>query len=498
VSSRRPALAAPLAALLTLGILAAGSAGPGSAVRAQPPGPASASAPGDLPPLEVARGLRRARLAHDRGESAEELALLRAAAEAFPEEMVVTYALLEYHSHHGLPEEEHRRLRARLGERLADSGRPVAMSLIGQIALDPDTDDELLGELARYLRARLTAPARPDARVVSDEDAERLLRYLAGVQLRLDRTAEAADALARLWRRSGDTQVAWELLPLRRELGDAEGVLALIESVDEMREVLWPLWVRSLAEAGRLADARAELDSRIAALGSAGAQGQAPDEGTVFHGIVWAADRGGILASAAQDLAWIHRDFGEDAEAEALFRRALELQPDDPVARSALAELYASEEERRAAAAARDRTWEEISDPHALMNEGTQRLAAGDAEGSFDLLERAAAGLPDLEAAWYNLGMAAYGMKRWDRAAEALVRAAELNPERAASPFFAGVALSHLERCGEAVPMLERALELDPARRDAHYYLAGCLRALGRIDESERHRRLYSESAPSR
>lgn len=156
-----------------------------------------------------------------------------------------------------------------------------------------------------------------------------------------------------------------------------------------------------------------------------------------------------------------------------------------------LLHLYATEEERGEYAAAVSESWEEEVDPQKLLDEGTQRLAAGDAEGALDLLARAAPRFPNLEAPWFNLGMAAYRLERWEQAAKALGRAVELNPERAAAHFFRGVSLMHLERCGEAVDALERGVGLDPERTASHYYLMHCYRDLGRAEDAERHRRLY-------
>lgn len=437
----------------------------------------------ELPPVEVVRMLRSARIDHQRGDTPAELATLRAAAEAYPGEMTVTLALLDYHRHHGLPADEHARLQEDLQRRLDAPSGSVPLPVVRQMAIDPESDPELLRALAAYLESRSRGPEG-----LSEESVD-VLELLADLRMRLGRQAEAATALAALWQRTDDLEVGWRLLRLRFDLGDRAGALDLMEQVPVMRENRWPTYVSLLAEAGRFEDARAELERRIErtapvleALGEVDDLPLDPDLDAAA----------GSLAAVAEGLAWAHRDAGRDAEAEELFRLALDLRPGDPHLDAVLLHLYASEAEREVVAAEVARSWQAESDPRRLFDEGTQRLASGDAEGAFDLLDRAAPHLPALEAAWYNLGMAAYRLERWPRAAEALGKAAELNPDRAANEFFRGIALSHLERCPEAVDALERALELDAGRKDAHYYLAGCLRAMGRTEEAERHRALYS------
>jgi tetratricopeptide (TPR) repeat protein len=448
----------------------------GAPLAAGPAAPEGAEAA--VPPVECVELLRAARIAHLEDDSDAELDSLHAAAERFPDEVAPTYSLLVYARDHGLPDEERQRLEDRLEERLADVERPLPPALLQQVALDPETDEALIRRIEVSVARRLEA--HPEA--VTDT----LLALHAGLQQRVGDDAAAADTLERLWRRTGDPGTAWTLIRLDLGLEHWSEALEVLESDDELEEELWQTHLHLLAKTGSLDRALALLDRRIDDAVGAGLDGGGFDDSGHHAG-----------TRLLEDLAWSFRDAGRDAEAEALFRRALARQPSDPELEAVLLHLYSSDAERREHAEQVARNWQEQTDPQALLDEGTQRLATGDAEGALDLLERAAPAFPNLEAPWFNLGMAAYRLERWPRVVEALGTATELNPERAAAFFFRGVALVQLERCAEAVEDLERAVALDPERTQAHYYLAGCYRELGRPEDAAREQALYEAAGSS-
>ena len=101
------------------------------------------------------------------------------------------------------------------------------------------------------------------------------------------------------------------------------------------------------------------------------------------------------------------RPTGRDADAQAVFRRALELDPTAEEAKSALLLLFASPEERLSRAGTADDRWARETDPGALFEEGAKRLAAGDAAAAFELLRRAVAANATDDIGQYNLAMAA-------------------------------------------------------------------------------------------
>jgi tetratricopeptide (TPR) repeat protein len=207
------------------------------------------------------------------------------------------------------------------------------------------------------------------------------------------------------------------------------------------------------------------------------------------------------LVDLLLQVAWGLRDAGRDAEAEEVFRQALAREPARPEARLALLHLYSSAEERAAQQAAVDFQRAVETDAQTLYDEGSALLAAGDAAGALDMLARAAPQLTDgplAESAWYNLGLAAYKLERWETAAEAFGKAAALNPERPETHLQRGMALHRLGRCADSVAALRKALELRPERREARYYLAECLDALGRREEAARERALYRQGGGGR
>lgn len=461
-----------------------------TAAAAQVPAPRpSGPPPASLPPAECVRLLRAARIAGMKGDPAAELARLREAVETFPDEIIPLNALLEFHRRQPLPEAEHRRLRELLLARLGDPGLMVPPGVLEQLARDPGADEETLQAMAQSVAAGVGAGADPDPR---------LLAVLAELQQRLGRDEAAFDTWRRLWRASGSELAVAKLLALGPKLERWPEVIELLHALIERGAPgLRRFYVLALADAGRFDEALAQIDVAVAEEGSEMAGVELPQIGAAAGGNLVAGDRPGAgteMAGLLTEVAWSLRDAGRDQEAERLFRRALALAPDDPELLAVLLHLYGTEEQRQAQTDVLAQRWKKETNPRALLDEGTQRLAAGDAAGALDLLARAAPEYPDLEAPWYNLGIAAFKLREWATAEGAYRRAAEINPARADSFYFRGVALTYLERCGEATAALERALELDPGRRDAHYHLAACYRKLGDPNAADRHRRLYEEA----
>lgn len=435
---------------------------------------AGAAEPAPLPPPECVRMLRDARLAGMRGDATDEIEILRAARRRFPAELAPLHALLELHRRQPLPDAERQELQATLAERLEDPEGGLPLAMLQRLAVDDGLGEGLLALILAQLERRVGDPAEADFET---------LELKAELEQRLGKLEAAAATLEELWRRT--PTVGLPLVELYTELERWPDVARVLRSmIDDGARALRGRYVLALSRAGAVDELLRQID-------------------------VWAGEEVGMMQGepSTRELldietlgrwltlaAWNLRDAGRDEDAERLFRRLLRADPENAEARAALLYLYASAEEQADEAAALAQRWEQETDARTLFDEGTQRLTSGDAAGAIELLRRAAPQLPDLEAAWYNLGLAAYRLEEWDTAESALGRAAELNPERADTVFFRGLALVELGRCADAIGALEQALALDPERTLAHYHLYRCYQDLGDTAAASRHFALYHDS----
>ncbi|NJL27240.1 MAG: tetratricopeptide repeat protein [Thermoanaerobaculia bacterium] len=411
-----------------------------------------------LPPPKCVELLRGARIAQMRGDRAVELEKLRLAAESFPAELAPLYALLDYHRRHPLSDAEHHGILELVSQRLEDREHPLPAAFLDFLVSDPETDPATLGLTLDHLAERTAAgePADPD-----------LLAVRASLEERLGRAAEATQTLERLWQQTERGDVLWRLFMLHLRL---EHWPEALRCADRMSGDDWRV------PPGMLLDLVSKAGEVERTLEQVEKMARAADPTSPLP---YSQVDSSSLAEALKRAAWNLRDREQDEGAEKVFRRALALQPQDAEIHGALLYLYGSEQERQEHAEAVADTWAKETDSRKLFDEGTRRLTTGDAAAAVDLLRRAAPGLSDLEAAWYNLGMAAYRLEDWDTTASAFDRAAQLNPTRGQSHFFLGIALGHLDRCAEAIPALQHALELGHEAKLVHYYLYDCYKKLG-------------------
>jgi tetratricopeptide (TPR) repeat protein len=479
------------------------------------PSTALAAGPG-LPPIECVQALRQARIeaAAQLGETAR--TRLEAAA-AIPEcELPALSQLLQSLRDGAAPDAapgpDVVALEQRLAHRLEDPATTVPPGMLRYLAAAASSpaQNELVLTALQTRRRRI---ASAGAELSRDQEIE-LLSAILDLEEDLKRPEEAHDTVFRLLELDDSALWRWQALELDVDLERWDELASLIpklRSLVESSDPLDRLEVLALAHLGRFDEMLARIE-RLKPVRNAAASaphavllvdGVGQEDAATATGSDRVANRNepefasyvGLLVQAG----WALRDAGRDADAERVFRRAHDADPDNGNLREILLHLYASAEERDTFAAQEAERRSRVTNPDALYEEGTQLLAAGDAAGAYDLLARAA---PAIEggrlgdAPWYNLGLAAYELKRWQEAADAFAHAAAINPARPESEFQRGVALFFLDRCNEAVPVLRRALELAPDKYKAHYYLGDCLARLGRNDEAARERQLYHRAAP--
>ncbi|MCP3978729.1 MAG: tetratricopeptide repeat protein [bacterium] len=422
-----------------------------------------------LPPLECVELLRQARLAKMHGDPDRARASLQQAAESFPDELIPLVALLEHHREFDAPAEDVNRLRGLLTGRLADPERLVPQGTLAYLVGDPDARPEELAPLVGAVGNRLAA---------SPEDPI-LLATLAGLQRRLERWDDLHVTLQRRLELNETPEAHWQCMSLDTRFerwGESTGHVRRLIELEPDSLHLRMLYVEFLAKSGSYDALIEQLDAVQARIAS-------------LSGVAKAG-----LLELLLSVAWELRDSGQHELAEGMFRRLLALDGDHASARKTLLHFYATDEERAAHQAELEKARSEESDPHVLLEEGASLLAGGDATGAFDLLQRAAADLPDSEIAQFNLGLAAIRLERWEEAASALGRAAELNPSRAEAHLNRGIALTYVQRFEDATVPLLRSVELQPDLTQAHYYLYQCYKNLGQPEQSNAHLLLYNES----
>ena len=176
---------------------------------------------------------------------------------------------------------------------------------------------------------------------------------------------------------------------------------------------------------------------------------------------------------------------GRLAEAEAIYRRILDLDPDHRDARHHLGIIHHQRGEHIAALRQIDAALQLDRDEAAAHNNRGVVLAALDrfAEAA-DSYGRAIALEPDYVDALVNRGVALFKLGRFAEAVESCDRALALRPHDVAVLANRGNALYALERYAEALACYDRALAIAPNHADAHCNRGSALSALKRFAEA--------------
>lgn len=445
----------------------------------------------ELPPLECVALLRQARVAAVSGDAAKELALLKKAGDRFPDEMAPLHALLDHHTRSPLDPTVLKEVQDQILKRL-EREPPPPLGVLRLFRLGQEVDRSTLEAIAAHLEKRSQkAP-----------DDHQVLSHLGYVLVRLKKEAEATIVLEQLHKLKPPRGIDWPLYHAYVRAGRfADATLLIGQGIDTD---VWmrPRYIALLGKAGKKEEQVKQAEIYLAELALPQTLGNQPDMPALPQRDSFVSSEADLLEQRINNsnelvvIAWDLYDAGQNALAERYFRRALEFHPENEAARKPVLHLFASDQERAALAAEQKEFWQKAEDPVALFQEGTRLFSAGDVQGAFPLLKKAMTSMEyrNTEAAWYNLGMAAYKLEQWRDAADALVKAGKLNSNRPQSALFAGLALVKLNRCAEAVPQLERALRLDPSKVTAHHHLGDCYLKLGNVPEGLKHRELYRRS----
>jgi len=138
-------------------------------------------------------------------------------------------------------------------------------------------------------------------------------------------------------------------------------------------------------------------------------------------------------------LATRYRDRGETANAVAIYRKALEIKPDDATT---------------------------------LLNLGITYSNAGDLENAITCYQQAAQLAPDNAMIWVNWGIAQRRQGNAPAAIETYRQAIDVNPHLALAHFNLGNVYYEREDFSQAIPAYEKAVELNPSLATAHFFLA--------------------------
>lgn len=426
-----------------------------------------------LPSVDCVLMLRKARIAELKEDFATQLKQLQLAEHTCHESVLSLTELLRYDHLHHLPKAESDRIHTALDERLRSAAETLPLARLRALAADPDAGASELEALLSSLEKTTAEAERPNVR---------MLRLQSELEVRTGDPASARQTIERILAVAPTEELRWEGLTLDQMLGNWERVVTtlrgLIDEDDSLAPEIHLMLIEALAHLGRVDETLQEAQTLVAA--EQGANGQ------------WAA----IIVHELLPVAYSVYD-SDPAAAERLWRQLRKLDPDNAVVRRTIAWLFADDDEREELLA-EDGPQSDRNDvdSYSLLEMGAQRLAAGDFEAAIEPLEKAVKLDPDLEAAWYNLGLAGVQLKRWGLVERAMKEALRINPNRSESVFQRGIALFHLERCSEAVPVLERALTMDATRYQSWYFLWRCYNDLHEPAKADEAYANYKASAP--
>jgi tetratricopeptide (TPR) repeat protein len=188
------------------------------------------------------------------------------------------------------------------------------------------------------------------------------------------------------------------------------------------------------------------------------------------------------------DQALAHHQAGRLQEAEAIYRRILQTQPNDADALHLLGVVaHQVGDHGKAIMLIQQAVTRRSNEPAFHSNLGEALRASGQLEAAVNAFRTALALNPEFADAHGNLGAALMALGRNDEAVESLQVATRINPDFLEAHMNLGNALKNQGRFEEAAASFARVTELNPAMAEAHVNLGNVLKRSGNITAAQAH-----------
>lgn len=200
---------------------------------------------------------------------------------------------------------------------------------------------------------------------------------------------------------------------------------------------------------------------------------------------------------AFSNLAVIYKQTNRHQEAISCYTKAIAIHPEFADAHANLGTLLEERGELEPALTATRQAIAlnpDLANPHATL--GAILLRQGDPTGALKAIHSALKRNPNLADAHLTAGLAWIRQGNLDQALAATLRAIELQPDFAEAHLNKGGILLHQGQFEEALAATIRAIELQPEHTRARLNLAGILKGQGRLDEALNATRIALELKP--
>lgn len=187
-------------------------------------------------------------------------------------------------------------------------------------------------------------------------------------------------------------------------------------------------------------------------------------------------------------LGLVYATQGEFAKGESHLKKAVSLQPKNPIFHNNLGECLRRSGKPQLAAACYETAVKLAPDfAPGHFNLGNVVKLAGQVEHAEACYRRAVQVQPGYADAHYNLGNLLLETGRYRSAIESFEAAIRARPEHAGAHNNLGAALKEWDRFDDAIVAYRRALELKPDFAEAHRNLGQCYEAVSDLDNARRH-----------